>query len=266
MVMLAHVWACLIIAHVLQAIRMEVALRADVDAFDVALPLLIQAFPQCDVQGRDGIAECLRQGRRLGIIRPATRLRVEAPEILHEQVIPMPKETKRCRQPNSTRHSQKEKQRIQHRGVHPQRDQLVAILMQREADITRVRRERGMPALSPQRLPNPPHEKRGNGSVRLDARRPFPPVQPDDSVLHPSWPFLQPFIAQTESEKPKNMRRKQRGSDMVHEPCTTSSFPMPEQERRPHPVDGSRNRGLSVQGVLVSLKRFSFWRRHKGSC
>lgn len=265
-VMLAQVWACLIIAHVLQAIRMEVALRADVDAFDVSLPLLIQAFPPFDVQGRDGIAECLRQGRRLGIIGPSTRLRVEAPEILHEQLIPMPKETKLCRPPSSTRHSQKENQRIQPLGVHPQRDQRVAILMQREADIKRARRERGKPALSPQRLPTPPHEKRGKGSVRLDARRPFPPVQPDDSVLHPSWPFLQPFIAQTESERPKNTRRKKRGSELVHEPCTTSSFPMPENERRPNPVDGSRNRGPSVQGVLLSLKRFSFWRRHKGSC
>jgi hypothetical protein len=31
-VVLAQVWACLIIAQVLQAIRMEVALRAQVDA------------------------------------------------------------------------------------------------------------------------------------------------------------------------------------------------------------------------------------------
>ena len=45
-VVLAQVWACLIIAQVLQAIRMEVALRAEVDAFDVSLPLLIEALPQ----------------------------------------------------------------------------------------------------------------------------------------------------------------------------------------------------------------------------
>src|SRR5205823_12234262 len=33
-VVLAQVWACLIIAQVMQALRMEVALRAEVDPFD----------------------------------------------------------------------------------------------------------------------------------------------------------------------------------------------------------------------------------------
>ena len=92
-VVLAQVWACLIIAQVLQAIRMEVALRAQVDVFEVSLPLLLQALPQFDLQGPDGIAKCVRQGRRLGIIRPSTRLSIQAPEILPEQLIPLPKDT-----------------------------------------------------------------------------------------------------------------------------------------------------------------------------
>lgn len=37
-VVLVQVWAALIVAHVVQAIRMEVALRAGVDAFEVSLP------------------------------------------------------------------------------------------------------------------------------------------------------------------------------------------------------------------------------------
>src|SRR5437588_4258103 len=57
MVVLAQVWACLIIAQVLQAIRMEVALRAQVDPFEVSLPLLIEALPQFGLQGHDGIVE-----------------------------------------------------------------------------------------------------------------------------------------------------------------------------------------------------------------
>jgi len=36
-VVLAHVWACPIIAHVMQALRLDVALRADVDPCDVSL-------------------------------------------------------------------------------------------------------------------------------------------------------------------------------------------------------------------------------------
>ena len=74
--MLAQVWACLIIAQVLQAIPMEVAGLPEVDAFEVSLPLLIEALPQFALQGRDGMVECVRQGRRLGIIRLLTRVYV----------------------------------------------------------------------------------------------------------------------------------------------------------------------------------------------
>src|SRR6266852_2119980 len=98
-VVLAQVWACLIISQVLQAIRMEVALRAEVDPFDVSLPLLFEALPQFSSAGCDGIVECVRQGRRLGIIRPSTRLRIQAPEIPPEHLIPLPQGTVLCRQP-----------------------------------------------------------------------------------------------------------------------------------------------------------------------
>jgi hypothetical protein len=98
-VVLAQVWACLIIAQVLQAIRMEIALQADRDVFEVSFSLLLEALPHYDLQGRDGIAQCVRQGQRLGILRPSTRLRIQTPEIAPEQLIPLPKETVLCRQP-----------------------------------------------------------------------------------------------------------------------------------------------------------------------
>jgi len=135
-VVLAQVWACLIIAQVLQAIRMEVALRAQVDVFEVSLPLLLQALPQWDLQGPDGIAKCVRQGRRLGIIRPSTRLSIQAPEILPEQLIPLPKDTLLCRQPCYRHKNPTQKAVSLQIEVHPQRDLLVAILMQREAEVT----------------------------------------------------------------------------------------------------------------------------------
>jgi hypothetical protein len=65
----------------------------------VSLPLLFEALPQFGLQGRDGIVECVRQGRRLGIIRPSTRLRIQAPEIPAEQLLPLPQGTLLCRQP-----------------------------------------------------------------------------------------------------------------------------------------------------------------------
>lgn len=80
-VILAQLWACLIIAQILQALRIEVALRAEVDPFEVSLPLLIDSLPQWSAQGRDAISECVRQGRALGIIRPSSRTHVQAPTI-----------------------------------------------------------------------------------------------------------------------------------------------------------------------------------------
>ncbi len=92
-VILIQVWACLIIAQILQASRMEVAFRAQVDAFEVSLPLLIDYLPQFSAHGRDGISECVRQGRTLGLIRPSTRTTVEAPEIPLTALLPLPAET-----------------------------------------------------------------------------------------------------------------------------------------------------------------------------
>jgi hypothetical protein len=135
-VVLAQVWACLIIAQVLQAIRMEIALRAEVDIFDVSLPLLLEALPQFDLRGHDDIVStCVRQGRQLGIIRPSTRLAIEAPAIAPEQLVPLPKDTELCRQPHYSHKKPARKQTEPQIEVHPQRDLLVALLMQREAEI-----------------------------------------------------------------------------------------------------------------------------------
>lgn len=92
-VILIQVWACLISAQILQAIRMEVAFRAQVDAFEVSLPLLIDYLPQFSAHGRDGISECVRQGRTLGLIRPSTRTTVQAPDLAPTALLPLPAET-----------------------------------------------------------------------------------------------------------------------------------------------------------------------------
>ena len=195
MVVLAQVWACLIIAQVLQAIRMEVALRADVDAFEVSLPLLIEALPQFSLQGRDGIVECVRQGRRLGIIRPSTRLRIQAPEIPREYLIPLPRETVLCRQPcyhdeaNPDKETSSAKPMSPQIQVHPQRDRLVEILRQREAQIKAATRQANKAEQTAQSKAVPIKPK---ATVTVSKR---PPVQPDPSIVRPSWTFLQPLVA-----------------------------------------------------------------------
>jgi hypothetical protein len=201
-VVLAQVWACLIIAQVLQAIRMEVALRADVDAFEVSLPLLIEALPQFGLQGHDGIVECVRQGRRLGIIRPSTRLRIQAPEIPPEQMTPLPQGTVLCRQPcyrhekRSDKPISSDKRNSPQMEVHPQRDRLVAILRQREAQIkASARQAKAEPLPKPKVVPIKPKVDPTSQIKAKLAKTPMPPVQPDPSMARPPWAFLQPLGA-----------------------------------------------------------------------
>jgi Transposase DDE domain len=192
-VVLAQVWACLIIAQVLQAIRMEVALRAEVDAFEVSLPLLIEALPQFGSQGRDGIVECVRQGRRLGIIRPSTRLCIEAPEIPRERLVPVPKESVLCRQPHYHQESSRsDKQGSPNIEVHPERDRIVEILRQREALIRAAARQ-AKGKLSTR--PTQPKTKTPEGSISRVVVRPIVPVQPDPGIARPPWPHLRPLVA-----------------------------------------------------------------------
>ncbi len=202
-VILAQVWACLIIAQVVQAIRMEVALRAEVDAFDVSLPLLIEALPQFGSQGRDGIVECVRQGRRLGIIRPSTRLRIQAPEIPRQDLIPLPRETVLCRQPcyheeaNPDKETRSAKPMSPQIEVHPQRDRLVEILMQREAQLKAASRQanKAEPSAQSKTLPIQSKAAQQNvpkATVTMSER---PPIQPDPSIVRPSWTFLLPLVA-----------------------------------------------------------------------
>jgi hypothetical protein len=202
-VVLAQVWACLIIAQVLQAIRMEVALRAEVDAFEVSLPLLIEALPQFSLQGRDGIVECVRQGRRLGIIRPSTRLRIQAPEIPREDLLPLPRETVLCRQPcyhdeaNPDKEISSAKPMSPQIEAHPQRDRLVEILKQREAQLKAATRQANKAEQSAQSKavpikPKAAQENVPKATVTMSKR---PPVQPDPNIVRPSWTFLQPLVA-----------------------------------------------------------------------
>jgi len=201
-VVLAQVWACLIIAQVLQALRMEVALRAEVDPFDVSLPLLFEALPQFSSQGHDGIMECVRQGRRLGIIRPSTRLRIQAPEIPPEQLIPLPQGTVLCRQPcyrqekSPDKPTCSNKRNVPEIEVHPQRDRLVVILRQREAQIkARTRQAKVEQIPKPKIVPPKPQADHTQLSKAKVAKTPMPAVQPDPSIARPPWVWSQPLGA-----------------------------------------------------------------------
>lgn len=75
-----QLFAVLIIAQVLQALRVEIAAKAEVDLFDVSLPLLVRYGPQLAAQGEDPVAVFVARGRAAGFIRPSRRLRYAVPD------------------------------------------------------------------------------------------------------------------------------------------------------------------------------------------
>ena len=89
-VLAQQVWAVLIIAQILQALRLEIAARAGVDPFAVSLPLLVEHLPQLLARGHDPIAAILCFGRQTGLIRPSTRTRVQAPVVPDHELLPRP--------------------------------------------------------------------------------------------------------------------------------------------------------------------------------
>jgi len=98
-VIVAQVWAVLIIAQVVQALRLEVAGRAGVDPFEVSLPLLVQYVPQLAAAGQDPVAVLVEQGRATGIIRPSRRTENRAPHIPRQQIRLPPTALSRVRIP-----------------------------------------------------------------------------------------------------------------------------------------------------------------------
>ena len=85
-----QIWAVLIIHQIFAAFRMEIAGRAEVDLFDVSLPLLIEYFPHYARAGTDPIELFVECGRELGFIRPSSRHETQAPVIGLSEYHPPP--------------------------------------------------------------------------------------------------------------------------------------------------------------------------------
>jgi hypothetical protein len=89
-IILSQVWAVLLISQILQGIRKEVAARAEVDVFEVSMPLLVEAVVRFAERGIDPIEAVVERGRFARIIRPSRRLKIRAPEIPPEQIVSLP--------------------------------------------------------------------------------------------------------------------------------------------------------------------------------
>jgi transposase len=89
-VVLQQVWAVLIIAQILQAFRIEIAARANIDLFEVSLPLLIRSLPELAQRGDDPLAFIVETGWQAGLFRPARRVRIQTPDLTSDQLTPAP--------------------------------------------------------------------------------------------------------------------------------------------------------------------------------
>src|SRR5438270_2414255 len=96
---LQQVWACLIIAQVLQALRLEIACGAGVDPFEVSLPLVVQTLPPMLARDEDVVTLCVQRGRQLGFIRPSSRTRRQLPQVATQDILPRPAELVLEREP-----------------------------------------------------------------------------------------------------------------------------------------------------------------------
>jgi DDE family transposase len=76
-----QLWAVLLISQILQALRLEIAGRAEVDPFEVSMAMLVEQLPQYLARGWDPVARFVAVGRRMGYIRPSRRVCIRAPSI-----------------------------------------------------------------------------------------------------------------------------------------------------------------------------------------
>jgi len=77
-----QVYAVLCIAQIVQALRLELAVRAGVDPFEVSLPLFLRLLPQLLAKGEaDPLAILVARGVAAGLIRPSRRTVVHTPTV-----------------------------------------------------------------------------------------------------------------------------------------------------------------------------------------
>ena len=81
-----QIWAVLIIAQILQALRVEIAGRAGEELFAVSMPLLVQYFPHYAATYDDPVAAYIADGRLLKFIRAPRRVAISGPLIPPEQM------------------------------------------------------------------------------------------------------------------------------------------------------------------------------------
>lgn len=87
---LQQISVTLLLAQVLQALRVHLAEQADCDPFDVSLPLLVQHLPHLLRARLHPVEWILTHGHKQRFFRPSSRFQVLAPALPVEHITPLP--------------------------------------------------------------------------------------------------------------------------------------------------------------------------------
>lgn len=91
-VILAQIWATLVLAQIFHGLQVEIAARSGVEVFDVSVDLLVRLVPRWMQQGVSPVEQAVRFGRDMGLIRKSTRHQVQVPWVDPSWVQPPPPE------------------------------------------------------------------------------------------------------------------------------------------------------------------------------
>jgi hypothetical protein len=83
--------AVIIVAQLLQGMRMQMAIEAGVDALEISLPLVLQVLPDLLREQQEPMEWIQRYGRELGMIHASSRLEPVVPKIVESDLM-MPTE------------------------------------------------------------------------------------------------------------------------------------------------------------------------------
>lgn len=89
-VLLQQVWGTLILAQLWQALRLQIAVQAKQEPYDVSMALLIEYLPTLSDYHQEGLGLLLTRGSDLGFIRPSSRIRIQTPDLTGLLIVPRP--------------------------------------------------------------------------------------------------------------------------------------------------------------------------------
>lgn len=77
-----QILACFLLAQVLHGLHLALSVQLGLkDPFDLSLELLLKEVPFVRAQGLDLLTYLSEQGTRIGVVRPCTRVKIEAPHL-----------------------------------------------------------------------------------------------------------------------------------------------------------------------------------------